>query len=105
MIDLTGCRQIEIALIINATPLGMYPHIKALPIPPESICKGQYIFDFVYNPINTKLIGEAQKRGAKTISGLEMFVGQALKQIELYSGRKITEADKKYARRILIKHL
>ena len=44
-----------IDLIINATPVGMYPKIADIPIPPGLLDKHQTVFDLVYNPVETKL--------------------------------------------------
>ena len=78
-----------IDVVINATPLGMYPKIDEIPIPPELLHKHQTVFDLVYNPVQTKLLKLAKKKGAKTVSGLEMFAVQGLRQIELWTGKKI----------------
>ena len=67
----------------------MYPKIDEMPIPPELLHKHQVVFDLVYNPVDTKLLKLAKKEGSKTISGLEMFTVQGLRQIELWTGKKI----------------
>ena len=59
------------------------------PLPKNLLRKDQTVFDLVYNPLETRLLKEAKNKGAKTISGLEMFVAQGLRQIELWTGRKI----------------
>ena len=79
----------DIDIIINATPVGMHPDIKSSPVPIRLIDKHQTVFDLVYNPVQTKLIKEARKNGAKTISGIDMFIAQGIKQIELWTGKKI----------------
>ncbi|MEK7169952.1 MAG: shikimate dehydrogenase [Patescibacteria group bacterium] len=78
-----------IDLIINATPVGMYPKIADIPIPPGLLDKHQTVFDLVYNPVETKLLKLAKKKGAKAISGLDMFAVQGLRQIELWTGKRI----------------
>ncbi|MSU56465.1 MAG: shikimate dehydrogenase [Candidatus Taylorbacteria bacterium] len=78
-----------IDVIINATPVGMYPKIDDVPIPEELLDKHQAVFDLVYNPVDTKLLKLARKKGAKIISGLDMFAVQGLRQIELWTGKKI----------------
>ena len=82
-------REEGIDVIINATPLGMYPETSAIPIPEKLLHKHQTVFDLVYNPVETKLLKLAKKKGAQTISGLEMFAVQGLRQIELSTGKKI----------------
>ncbi len=71
-------------LIINATPLGMAPWLDQSPIEAKFLRPGQVVFDFVYNPRETKLLKAAKKAGAKTISGWKMFIAQAQEQIKLY---------------------
>ena len=78
-----------IDVIINATPVGMYPKIDEVPIPEELLDTHQTVFDLVYNPIDTKLLKLAKKKGAKTVSGLDMFAVQGLRQIELWTGKKV----------------
>lgn len=79
----------DIDVIINATPIGMYPKTKNSPIPISLIGKHQTVFDLVYNPIKTKLIKSAEKKGAKTISGIDMFIAQGIRQAELWTGKNI----------------
>jgi len=71
-------------LLINSTPVGMSPHTDETPLPKESI-DYRYVFDMVYNPIETRLMRESRGK-ATVISGVEMFVAQAVKQFELWTG-------------------
>lgn len=87
---LNGAKGIERAgVIINATPIGMHPRTRELPISADAIRKGQTVFDLVYNPVDTKLLRVAGRKGAKTVSGLDMFAVQGLRQMELWTGKKI----------------
>lgn len=79
----------DIDIIINATPVGMYPNIKNSPVPAMLIDKHQTIFDIVYNPAETKFLKIAREKGAKTISGIDMFIAQGIRQIELWTGKNI----------------
>ena len=79
----------DIDIIINATPVGMHPDTKSSPVPISLIDKHQTVFDLVYNPVKTKLIKLARKKGAKTISGIDMFIAQGIRQIELWKGKNI----------------
>ncbi len=79
---------LAINVIINTTPLGMYPHLEISPLPSIFIQKHQTVFDLIYNPLETKLLRLAKKRGAKAISGMIMFEAQAREQIRLWSGKK-----------------
>jgi len=65
-------------LIINSTPLGMYPKIDSFPeIPYELISEKHYLYDLVYNPEKTKFLKKGEEKGAKTKNGLEMLYLQA----------------------------
>ena len=65
-------------LIINTTPLGMYPKINLLPnIPYRLITKNYFLYDLVYNPKTTKFLEKGKRRGAKIKNGLEMLHLQA----------------------------
>lgn len=76
--------QLPIDIIINATPLGMFPAVSASPLPHYRFQSHQIVFDMIYNPMETRLIKQAKSHGAVGLSGLDMFVGQGLKQIELW---------------------
>ncbi len=70
--------------IVNATPLGMMPHQEAMPLERYEFQSQQVLFDLIYCPSQTRLMATAKKAGAKIISGLDMFVMQAIKQVELW---------------------
>lgn len=79
----------DIDILVNTTPIGMYPNIDETPIPDNDILKkGMLVFDIVYNPVKTKLLKDAEKRGCTILDGVEMFVGQAAMQFELFTGQK-----------------
>lgn len=78
-------------IIINTTPVGMYPDINDSPIPASLLHEELVVFDMVYNPRKTELLKQADQKGAIIISGLEMFVAQALKQIELWKQINFSE--------------
>lgn len=66
------------ALIVNATPVGMYPEVNGLPpIPVEYLSKKHLIFDMIYNPETTRLIQSGNDCGAKTSNGMGMLKKQA----------------------------
>ena len=65
-------------LIINTTPLGMYPNIDTIPnLNFDQINSNHYVFDLVYNPEKTKLLSISESKGAKVKNGFEMLVNQA----------------------------
>jgi shikimate dehydrogenase len=82
--------HLPIDIIVNATPLGMFPHLNSSPLSNYQFQANQVVFDMVYNPIETLLIKRAQLQGAKCISGLDMFIGQGLRQIELLLNTSIS---------------
>ena len=83
--DELGALQID--AIVNTTPIGMYPNVDASPLEENQIPKGGLVFDTVYNPLRTRLLELAEKRGCKTVEGLEMFIGQGVRQFELWTGK------------------
>ena len=65
-------------LIINTTPVGMYPHKDQAPdIPYKELTSNHYLFDLVYNPERTLFLERGAVRGAHTLSGLDMLYAQA----------------------------
>lgn len=72
-------------VIINATPVGM-GNLKDSPLNENEI-NARYVFDMVYDPIETKLMKLAKAKGAETIPGMEMFVQQAARQFEIWTGK------------------
>lgn len=71
-------------VIINATPIGLAPHVEETPLDARFLRAGQVVFDIVYNPEETRLLREAKSVGAVAVSGLTMFKAQALEQIRLW---------------------
>ncbi len=76
--DLTPEIVSEYRLIINATPVGMYPHIDEAPtLPYEALTGANLLFDTIYNPAHTKFLARGECAGAQTINGEMMFEAQA----------------------------
>ena len=75
-------------LIIHCTPVGMHPKENDSLVPIDLFQSHHTVFDVVYTPLKTKLLQNAQAKGAKTISGVEMFVNQAVLQFERFTGQK-----------------
>jgi shikimate dehydrogenase len=68
----------EYNLIINTTPLGMFPDIETYPqIPYPAISKDHILFDLIYNPTKTVFLKKGQEKGATIINGSEMLISQA----------------------------
>ncbi len=78
----------EVDILINTTPLGMYPDIGESPISEEMLHNNLFVFDIVYNPLETRLLKEARKIGCKTLGGLDMFVNQGALAFEWWTGKK-----------------
>ncbi len=76
-------------LIVNATPLGMQPHLKQSPVEDYEITylSNKICYDLVYNPMETKFLKLAEKADAITINGIEMLIHQGSKSFELWTGK------------------
>ena len=81
-----------IAILVNATPIGMKGYMAdQMPLERkdlDSLDSDTLVYDIVYNPAKTVLIQEAQKRGLKTVGGLDMLIYQAERAIEIWTGLK-----------------
>ena len=71
-------------LVVNATPIGMVDD--AVPLDPALLAPGQLVADLVYHPSVTPLLAAAAARGAATLNGLGMLVGQAARAFEIWTG-------------------
>jgi len=80
--------SMRVDIVVNCTPVGMYPNIDATPYSKSSLRSSMLVFDAVYNPEHTLLIKSAQEKGCKVVTGVEMFVGQACYQFKLFTGAK-----------------
>jgi shikimate dehydrogenase len=78
----------EADILVNTTSLGMVPEEEQTPVPARLIKPGLVVFDIIYNPLKTRLLSEAEKRGAQTISGIEMLVRQGAAAFELWTGHR-----------------
>ena len=67
----------DIDLLINSSPVGMYPKVDACPVPDEVIARAKAVFDVIYNPRKTLLMQKAEANGAKVAGGMAMLVWQA----------------------------
>jgi len=77
------------SLIVNSTPVGMYPTIDDSVLSTADVfVKDQIVFDLVYNPVKTKFLQLADSRNAVTINGLNMLVQQAAKSFNLWTGNE-----------------
>lgn len=83
-------------IIINSTSVGMGEDVNS-PIPKVYLNNEQVIFDIVYSPMETKLIQDAKKVGAKVVYGYLLLLYQAAAQFELYTGQKAPVQEMKKA--------
>lgn len=89
-------------IIVHCTPVGMHPKENASIVPKALFRKGQVVFDAVYNPLETRLLSEARDCGLQTISGVEMFINQAVLQFERFTD---AAAPEEVMRRVVMEHL
>ncbi|MHB0955897.1 MAG: shikimate dehydrogenase [Pirellulaceae bacterium] len=74
-------------LLLHCSPVGMHPQEDRSLVPAHLLRPSLAVFDAVYNPRRTRLIQDAEQAGCRTVLGLEMFLGQAFVQFELWTGR------------------
>lgn len=77
----------DVDILINTTPVGMYPHTDQRPLlTSETMHEKLIVNDIIYNPLETGLLKEARKAGAKTVSGAKMLVYQGLEAFKIWTG-------------------
>ena len=75
----------ETPLIVNCSPVGMYPHVAFCPdLPYEALTNKHYLFDLIYNPEETRFLSRGKLLGARIRNGLEMLQLQAEKSWEIW---------------------
>jgi shikimate dehydrogenase len=73
-------------ILINSTAVGMFPKISETMVTSDMMHSNLVVFDIVYNPVNTLLLEEARKAGAKTIDGVMMLVHQGAEAFKIWTG-------------------
>ena len=91
-------------IIVNATPVGMYPETGNSPINIDNFEKCEAVLDLIYNPSKTKLILDAEKKGLNTANGLGMLVAQAKKACEIFTGKELPESEIERIKKIIEKN-
>ncbi len=81
----------DAALIVNTTPVGMYPNTDAAPLDVSTFPQLEGVLDVIYNPARTQLLMQAEKRGIITCNGLLMLVAQAKEASEWFTGTPIPD--------------
>jgi 3-dehydroquinate dehydratase/shikimate dehydrogenase len=85
-IDWHARHSVLFDVLINCTPVGMHPNVDESPVHVSVLKPNVTVFDTIYTPETTLLIREAKARGCHIITGVDMFVRQAARQIELFTG-------------------
>lgn len=75
-------------IIINTTSVGMFPNIDESPLNKELLNDNLIVCDIVYNPLKTKLLKDAEKKGCKVVPGLSMLVYQGAEAFEIWTNMK-----------------
>ena len=88
----------ECEILIHATPIGMHPNSDQSLVPSRLLQKNLVVFDIVYNPLKTCLLMDAERAGCIVVSGIEMFLNQAVMQFTLWTGQ---EAPRQIMREVL----
>lgn len=80
--------DIKPQMIVNGSPVGMFPDIDSSPYDAAKLQEGQLVFDTIYNPERTLLLKSAKAAGCAVVSGLQMFIRQAAYQYRLFTGNE-----------------
>ena len=102
MDELTPDIMQDFDILINTTPVGMTPHTDTTPLDDALILPRHTVFDIVYAPSMTKLMGIARQKGCTTVFGIDMLLNQGAKQYEIWTGTRAPTAEMRTA---LMKHL
>lgn len=84
-----GYGEIEGELLVNTTPVGMFPDTESYPVGAETLAGFDAVADIVYNPRETALVKLAKRAGCAVADGLYMLIAQAVKAEEIWQGRTI----------------
>ncbi|MDE6968141.1 MAG: shikimate dehydrogenase [Clostridia bacterium] len=93
VVDIDNIPDTGFDLIVNSTPVGMFPNINQSPVSERVVSNSKAVYDTIYNPYNTKLLQYAKELGKKQKNGLDMLVLQAVKSHEYWYGGKFAEND------------
>ena len=87
-VDWAARHSVTAELVINCTPVGMFPKVDESPLHPSFLKPGLVVFDTIYTPETTLLIKEARNRSCLVVTGVDFFVRQAALQFQLFTGQK-----------------
>jgi 3-dehydroquinate dehydratase/shikimate dehydrogenase len=87
-VDWAARHSVTAELVVNCTPVGMFPKVDESPLHPSFLKPGLVVFDTIYTPETTLLVKEARNRGCLVVTGVDFFVRQAALQFQLFTGQK-----------------
>lgn len=99
---LARIRRFQADCLINTTSVGMYPRKNNSPVTAYALAGYRYVMDVIYNPLRTKLLSDAEKRGCVILSGADMFVHQGAEQLRIWTGK---EPPRALMKKIILKRL
>jgi len=85
-------RHADAQVLLNTTPVGMYPNCGQSPVSLEAFPRLTGVLDMIFNPLRTALVMQAEERGIPCSCGLPMLVVQAKRAAELFTGREIPDS-------------
>ncbi|NKF07510.1 shikimate dehydrogenase [Clostridium gasigenes] len=92
LISYNELKDLKGDILINSTPVGMYPKVDGCPACEEVICNFSTLIDLIYNPGLTTFLSKGKELGKVTVGGLYMLVGQAIKAQEIWQGISINKS-------------
>ena len=84
-------RHADAAVIVNATPVGMYPNTGIRPLDLGQFANLEGVLDAIYNPARTQILLDAERRGLTAVNGLWMLVAQAKESAQWFTGKPISD--------------
>ncbi len=87
---LASLEGVEFEVVINATSVGMWPNENESPLPKAFLRERVVVMDIVYHPLKTRFLRDAEDRGCLTIDGIEMLARQAVGQLEIWTGQRLS---------------
>lgn len=97
------CNHYDAEVIVNATPVGMYPDNGRSLVDLECFPKCKAVFDLVYNPLRTELVCQAERLGIFAVGGLYMLAAQAAAAVSVFTGAEISDENLEAAYKRLLK--
>jgi shikimate dehydrogenase len=86
-IEMEQLGDVKVDILINTTPVGMYPDVDFYPVPENLLKPGMTVMDIIYNPETTRLLRLASEKGCRVVKGIAMFIYQGSEQFRLWTGK------------------